>query len=168
MSKCNILCSGSRRTLFTKNNLPSIGCNIPYTEVDYIFILEYDVIDYYCNNLEKIGNSKIILREDSLHYAKNKPIMNYIESVVSSINSDRLTKFRSSGHYAAMYMIYKGFLELNIYGCDTWFDPENHLNSYTDNFVSKPENLNPNNGYIWKQQWEKMITEYKKIKFNFI
>lgn len=75
---------------------------------------------------------------------------------------------RSSLHYAAMYMISLGYTKLNIYGCDSWFDVTNYLDSYTDIFMDKPQNMPARIGVHWRDEWIKMKKQHAKVEFNFI
>jgi hypothetical protein len=168
MIECNVLGSGSRRHLYTPNNLTTIGCNIPYADVTYIAVHDFQIL----SKIENILNPhiKLIVR-DKLYsrILKEYPeLVQFVGNIFAYYEIDSNRYIVNSGHYATMYMIKLGYTKLNLYGMDSWFNENEWANSYTDQFISKPNGMNNNMGSCWKRQWELMIKQYPKVEFNFI
>jgi hypothetical protein len=181
--ECNLLCSGPRKKSYKKNGLPTIGCNIPWTDVDYTIIFDEVV-------LMKIIEMPDIIKEDvklilstvayqELRRTKSvDKLKNKIECVFKYNSLSEKIFLRSSGHYAAEWAIFKGFKKLNIYGCDNWFGDmkclDNNMHNKANPFYIK--NLNEDfdekyqimRGEYWKKSWEKMIIQNPSIEFNFV
>ena len=68
---------------------------------------------------------------------------------------------------SAEIMIRKGFTELDIYGCDSWFDPNNYWESHTNQFLKEKKETEEGLGHSWNEEWKRMMALYPNIKFNF-
>ena len=166
MMECNILGSGARRSLFRNNKLASIGCNAPWTKVNFSLIFDEQVINILPNDIEY----KLIVHSRVYgHITQNKPeFKKHIHCVFDSAIVGESKYKQSSAHYAATYMIKTGYTKLNLYGIDAWFEPENWANSYTDQFIEKPKGIPINIGMHWKSEWQLMMKQFPKVEFNFI
>jgi hypothetical protein len=159
---CDILGSGSRRNLYSESSNFKIGCNLPYCSVDKTIIFDVQVLEHI-----KTPNYKLIVH-NRVYYELKRSRPDLLEVVDSIFDHDTKKTKMSSGHYAALCAIANGYNELNLYGIDSWFDPNNWSNSYTDNFTNKPIGIPQNIGIHWKEEWELMISQYPKVKFNFV
>lgn len=142
--------------------MESIGCNVPWKNTEYTFLFDIQttiLIPLIPKTCKIVAHSRVF----------NKTIDKTRIAFRFDCGVDNKNILRcSSGHYAAMFMIYKGFKELNIYGCDSWFDTNNYRDSFTDSKINKPINFVKDLGTHWKKQWELMILQHKHIVFNFI
>ena len=183
-NECNVLCSGPSRKSYIQNDLPSIGCNFPWTKVDYTIIFDFPAIDKLCENPLLIDDSvKLVIHQRVYGHLKHTNKLDILKSKIDSIFNYPIGNtaefFRSSGHYAALYMISMGFTKLNIYGCDNYFGDDRCVDNYTHQigFPHYIENTNLINfgeerlikrGVSWRDEWHKMIKQHPNIHFNFI
>lgn len=180
--ECNVLGSGPSRKSYVPNNLPSMGCNIPWTKVDYLIISDEIVMEKICLDDMEI-DFKLILSEEAHSYLTKNNLLSKYENKIDSIFQGMRGLFsrKSCGHYACLTMISKGFTKLNIYGCDNYFGD----NICLDNWVHNKENphyisensefYGPRNnsqvyqrGLDWKKFWNQLIKKYPNVEFNFI
>lgn len=165
--ECNILGSGSRRDLFTPNNLISIGCNVPWTAVQYCCIIDNSALDFI--NTKNQDNHKFILLKHVFKYAEHKKMLNIIKKTEATIVASESNYYKfSSAHYAAVYMIHLNYKYLNIYGCNSWFDDADWYDSYTNQFMKKPQKILNNIGSLWNNGWKYLKDKYPNVCFNFI
>lgn len=160
--KCNILGSGSRRSLFNPDSLTSVGCNIPYATVEYTVLFDTEIVDVLPCQVEY----KLLVHKRVFSYLKNsRP---HLLAKVDKVFEYSTSGYKlSSGHHAANCMIKKGYTELNLYGMDAWFEPKNWENSYTDKYIAKkPGPLEM--GRAWRDGWQLMMKQNPSVKFNFI
>jgi len=161
--KCNILGSGSRRSLFKPDSVVSVGCNVPYAKVEYTVLFDTEIVDVLPYPIEY----KLLVHKRVLSYIKNNHphLLTKIDKVFEYSTSGYKL---SSGHHAANCMIKMGYTELNLYGMDAWFDPKNWENSYTDKYITKKPGGPPEMGYAWRDGWQLMMKQNPSVKFNFI
>lgn len=181
--ECNLLCSGPSRISYKENNIPTMGCNIPWAKVNWTIIFDSIVLE------------KIIDFPDFLHKDTKLIISNHAKSEMKLQNKLNLLKHdiagtfrhhystthilkRSTGHYAAEWLIHMGYTKINIYGCDNWFgddlclenymhDESNPLNIPNEN-IEKGINYVKYRGYKWRKSWQRLINQNPNIEFNFI
>jgi hypothetical protein len=178
----NIIGSGPRRTSYVPNGLPSIGCNFPWTPVDWVCIWDPHPLFKWIEYPEVIPEpTKFVISKLVKEVFIDENKYHLIKPRVHSIISDNTTQRRSSGHWAALWMIHQGFNTLNLYGIDNWFGDLLCLENITHD-TSRPhhiENMNLRNiqtdkdyilnrGIEWKQTWHDMIKTYPHVVFNFI
>ena len=182
--ECNILGSGPSRISYRENELISIGCNFPWTKVDMTIFFDIEAIYRLCETPTLIDqNTKLIIHQrvySDLNQSKKIGGLKYrIGGVFNSPLSFNQKFTRSSGHYAASWMINLGYNKLNIYGCDNFFGDDLCLINYshepsTPHYIENPnierysvEQLKTR-GKTWREEWHKMIKQHPKVEFNFI
>jgi len=166
----NVLCNGPRWKHYKPNGLYTMGCNFPPVPVDATSIIDRDVIRVWATDNVKMLTNKVVLNRASSETIKEHRRFFSLEQntikVLGTVNV--LRNYYSSGHWAAYAMIRLGFTELDIYGCDSYFDVD--IGSYTDNFVEKGKpNYNPKFVGEWRKSWKRLSQEEGKgVTFNFI
>lgn len=170
--KGNVLCNGPRRKYFTPNGLYTIGCNFPPIPVDATCIVDRNVIRSWVEGKVEMLTKNFVLTRAAIETLNEKPSKEFIsrpENAISILGHFNLARnYYSSGHWAAFAMIRLGYTELDIYGCDSFW--EMNIGSYTDNFIEKGKPLhNPKFATEWRKSWHRLSREEGKgVKFNFI
>lgn len=167
--KAAILCNGPSR----KSYQPSadydivIGCNVPWTDVDAVVILDQEIISLWAKNPELI-----IVPENSVYFGRKAYMFTdeikkraffdpYLRKIV-----DQRPPYHSSGHIAAEQAIIEGYTELDIYGCDSWF--ESTLLSSTHEWVNTSSENLMMCVTSWRARWDVLIKNNTNVKINFI
>ena len=167
MMKCAVLCNGPSRVDYrpsTEYNYV-IGCNVPWTDVDATVVLDENVIERWSKEPDLIKVPAYFSRKAWMYTDEIKKRDFFIPYMIEII--DILPEFDSSGHNAVSCMIRKGYTEIDIYGCDSWFDQT--IVSYTHQYF---KNLNPDdskkhvNG--WRKRWNNIMAGNPEVKLNFI
>jgi hypothetical protein len=163
--RCAVLCNGPSRTDYEPSTEYGfiIGCNIPWTKVDATVILDDEIIYHLAKYPELIIPSyfarKAWMLTDGIK--KRKLFEPYLIELI-----DPNYPWHSAGHIAVEIMITKGFTEIDIFGCDSWF--ENTLESYTHKY-SDTSASNVNACITgWKTRWNKIMIDSPEVKLNFI
>jgi len=153
-----LLGNGNSRILFTQADTYDyiIGCNIPWRQVDATVVMDVNVLEkfkepvrFYC--------SRNAWRE------LNKRDR-FTEHLIEIFDS--LPDYDSTGHAAARIVLGLGAKQIDIYGCDSWF--ENNTESYTHQFVdSRSENM-VKHVSVWRSRWYELMAKHQEVKFNFI
>ena len=156
--KAALLCNGPSRVVFNSSlgyNY-TIGCNIPWTKVDSTVILDVNVLKkikepvrFYC--------SRSAWREQG----DRERFVGYLIEIF-----DPLVEYDTAGHAAARILLKLGATEIDIYGCDSWW--QNNTESYTHQFVdSRSIDMNKHVS-VWRQRWYELMGKNPEVKFNFI
>ena len=165
--KCAVLCNGPSRVDFQSREGYTyvIGCNIPwFDEVDATVVLDEAVVDAWYKEPDLIKVPAYFSRHawawtDVGHRREFfRPRLIEMVSV--------LPEYDSSGHVAVTCMIKKGFTEIDVWGCDSWFDQT--IVSYTHGYV---KNLNPDDSKRhvvgWRNRWKAIMEGYPDVTINF-
>jgi hypothetical protein len=121
---------------------------------------------------------KVLIKDTSLincHVYFSQVAWDYVEEVGASSMFKSLgiiqktRKGLSSGNLACMKAVELGYIEIDIYGADAMTTNDIRSNnvskSYTRNFLdSDSMNMSPD----WRTNFNKMIHNHPKVKFNFI
>ena len=183
MKECNVLGGGPSRISYIPNDLPTIGCNFPWTKVDYTVINDVDVITKLIEFPELLSEEiGIIFHQKAYNYLLKSNIIltNRTKSIFTfyRINNELIS--RNTGHYAALWMIREGFTKLNIYGCDNFFGDLVAEESFTDTLIRNSESKyyisritktideRIERGRRWKLNWDIMIEQNPNVEFNFV
>ena len=166
--KGNVLCNGPRRKYYTPNGLYTMGCNFPPVAVDATSIIDREVINTWVAGKAPMLTNTVVLNNATTETVKQnrKYFAQNTIHILGTFNV--LRNYYSSGHWAAFAMIKLGFTDLDIYGCDSWWDID--IGSYTDNFIEKGKpNYNPKFVGEWRKSWDRLAREEGKgCAFNFI
>lgn len=158
--KTALLCNGPSRVAF-KPDLGYnyiIGCNIPWTKVDSTVVIDVKVLDKLDQPV-KLYASRNAWR-DCPTKTRDKLIGYLVELF------DPLVDYDSTGHAAARVLLTLGATEIDIYGCDSWF--EMNTESYTHRYVdSRSDNMSKHVS-VWRSRWHELMGKNPQVKFNFI
>jgi hypothetical protein len=166
--KCAVLCNGPSRVDFQSREGYTyvIGCNIPWFDgVDATVVLDEAIIEKWIKDPDLIKVPAYFSRKawawTDVGNRRDFFRLYLIELI------DILPDFDSSGHNAVKCMIRKGFKEIDIYGCDSWF--EQTIVSYTHSYI---KNLNPPDDPKrvkgWRGRWNEIMEANPDVKLNFI
>lgn len=156
--KCAVLCNGPSRTLF---NTPDgynyiIGCNIPWTKVDTTVVIDFEVFDKWDNP------TKFFSTVDAWRDCRNKKkFSDYFLGF-----ADKLKDYDSAGHVACRKLIKMNPSQIDIYGCDSWW--ENNTESFTHKYVDTRTINMDRHVIVWRERWKGLIESNPNIIFNFI
>lgn len=184
MMEGNVLGSGPSRKSYIPNDLPSIGCNFPWTRVNWTIIFDEPVIDKLVEQPNLISiETKLILHSRLVphltvnHYTSM--LRPRIDSIFSFTRIEEKQYYISSGHYAALWMINKGFNKLNLYGMDNYFGDLVCGDNYTH--IQGTQHYLPNTvkdkyseqqilarGHHWKDGWDLIQKQHSHVEFNFV
>jgi hypothetical protein len=163
-----LLCNGPSRVAFKSREGYTyvMGCNIPWADVDGTTIVDVAVI----RNFATVNYRKIdlhITREcyNILGGFKKDGIR--LNELLDCKIIPKPNDFYSSGHMAALSLIEKGYTDIDIYGCDSYF--EEVIDSFTWQFVPTYANDKHKAKQIieWRKNWASIKID-KNVKLNFI
>ena len=156
--KTALLCNGPSRLEYNPEIEYDyvIGCNIPWTKVNSTVIVDVNVLDklqplipFYCSRMAWINCNK-----------QNR----YSDYLIELF--DTLKDYDSTGHCAARILLKMNVSEIDIYGCDSWF--ENNTESFTHKYIDSRSSDMSKNISVWRSRWYEMMADNPKVKFNFI
>ena len=165
--KTAVLCNGPSRNLFNSSDGYHyiIGCNVPWTKVDATVVLDENVIDRWAKEPELITVPTYFSRKAWMHTDSIKKRSFFEKYFIDIV--DILPEYDTSGHNAVKCAIKRGAVEIDIYGCDSWF--EQTIVSYTHKYF---KNLNPDDSKKhvigWRKRWQEIIDGNPTVKINFI
>lgn len=156
--KVALLCNGPSRDLFDSSSQYDcrIGCNIPWTKVDFTVIMDVGVLDKWNNPCRFYASVKAW----NEFRTKDRFSDYLIELFVPSLDYD------TSGHAAARRAIMTGAKQIDIYGCDSWFS--DNTESYTHKFVDGRSIDMSKQISGWRKKWNTLIEANPDVKINFI
>jgi hypothetical protein len=165
--KCAVLCNGPSRVDFQSRDGYTyvIGCNIPwFDEVDATVVLDEAIVDMWYKEPDLIKVPAYFSRHawawTDVGHRREFFRPRLIEMVSPSPEYD------SSGHVAVTCMIKKGFKQIDVWGCDSWFDQT--IVSYTHGYV---RNLNPDDSKRhvvgWRNRWKAIMEGYPDVTIEF-
>jgi hypothetical protein len=156
--KCAVLCNGGSRSLFTSPDRYSylIGCNIPWRQVNATVVIDVNVLEKWkdpCPFYSSINAWR------ELH--KRQKFEQYFLGFVNTFS-----EHDSSGHAATRKVIELGYNEIDIYGCDSWFN--DNTESFTHQWVDSRLIDSSRQVGIWRQRWNDIIVNNPDVVINFI
>jgi hypothetical protein len=77
-----------------------------------------------------------------------------------------LPAYDSSGHVATSKVIQLGYDEIDIYGCDSWF--EDNTDSFTHQYVDGRPQDRSKHIVGWRKRWETIMNSNPDVKITFI
>jgi hypothetical protein len=161
--KSAVLCNGPSRILFKNPEQYDyiIGCNIPWTTVHSTVVLDVDVIKYWIKN--KLPIIPLWFSESAWRETENKDRQLFVNSFLGIVKP--LSEYYSSGHAACAKVIELGATQIDIYGCDSWFNKT--LESSTHEYVNTSGDTSKHiDG--WRNKWNLIIENNPDVKINFI
>lgn len=159
--KTALLGNGNSRILYTPQ--PNrydyvVGCNIPWTKVNSTVVMDVSVLDNIDVPVKFYASRKAWL--ECSNKSKDR-LIGYLIGVF-----DALPDYDSAGHAAARQLIKLGATEIDIYGCDSWFD--NNTDSYTHQWIDSRSIDMSKNVSVWRARWYELMAKHPQIRFNFI
>lgn len=156
--KTALLCNGPSRVAFNSELLYNytIGCNIPWTKVDSTVVMDAEVLNKY-DCYTRFYSSRIAWRD----CIKKEKLIGHLIGLF-----DSLPEYDSAGHAAARILLQIGAKQIDVYGCDSWFD--NTTESYTHKYVDSRSTDMTKHVRVWKQRWEQLMEQHPEVTFNFI
>ncbi len=171
--KAALLCNGPSRFAFKSKEGYNyvMGCNIPWCDVDGLTMIDVSVARYYATN--ELPSCQVFLsdicwnvlkgfRKDGIKLTDYLISKNLLGAIV-----DTPKEFYSTGHIAALQLIELGATEIDIYGCDSYF--EEVIDSITWQYVPSTASDKHKAKQIieWRKNWA-FIQNENNIKMNFI
>ena len=166
--KCAVLCNGPSRILYEPSTEYGfiIGCNIPWTKVDATVVLDEEVVRAWAQNLDlitvptyfsvKAWQETDVLKKRNLF----KPFL--IQLITPKY------PYYSSGHAAVEQVIAKGYTDIDIFGCDSWFSSVGI--SYTRTHIKEGGIVDGDMKHIegWRNKWQEIMDKNPNVTLNFI
>ena len=167
--KAAVVCNGPSRFAFQENLKYNytIGCNIPWTNVNATVILDSNVIERWSRSPELISCPAFFTTR-AWRSADEVKFRNYIldNKLFIELIPDH-PEFYSAGHVAALIVCNKGYTDLDIFGVDSMF--EDTVESFTNTLINDhnpdSEKQRINN---WRFIWNKLQNDFPNVSFNFI
>lgn len=155
-----ILCNGPSRVDF-KSSLGYtyiIGCNIPWTKVDSTVVMDVNILQKMKDPYSLFVSRKAWI--ECPNKVKDK-LIGYIRGLF-----DPLPEYDTAGHVACRKVLELGATEVDIYGCDSWWDDttESYTHKYSD---SRSSDMN-NHIIVWRTRWKELMDKNPQVQFNFI
>jgi hypothetical protein len=180
----NVLGSGPSRVSYIPNGLPTIGCNFPWTKVDWTLIFDHEPILKWLETPSVFPEGlPFIISWHCYDYLKKNKLLDKIESriicVFKRYNSNPNLEYPgNAGHYATEWMIKQGFNKLNLYGMDNYFGDLLCKDNFSHQLgaIHYIENIDANwseeqlvkRGKDWQTVWKRIIKCNPQVEFNFI
>ena len=166
--KAAVLCNGPSRVDYKPSSEYTyvIGCNIPWTDVDCTVILDEEVIRLWANNPALI-TVPAYFSEKAWRETDGIKKRDFFRTFLIEIIKPKYP-YHSSGHNAAEIAIKKGFKEIDIYGCDSWFSSIGI--SYTRTHIKQGGIANGDMRHIegWRSRWKEIMDKHPEVTLNFI
>lgn len=162
--KAAVLCNGPSRSLFVEPDRYDyiIGCNFPWTKVDSTVVLDIGVVQqWFKRKMPPVPTwfSRHAWRETNFTSRAY-----FRDSFLDLV--DPLPEYDSSGHVACSKVIELGYNEIDIYGCDSWW--EDVTDSHTHQYVDGRPSDRTKHIIGWRNRWKAIISSKPDVVINFI
>ena len=167
--KAAVLCNGPSRTAFSgRGNYDLvIGCNIPWTDVDYTVILDQQVVRLWGKRPGLITVPVYFSEKAWAETHKAPPGRSFFRPFLAEIIRPKYP-YHSSGHNACEVAIRRGAKSVDVYGCDSWFS---HCTiSYTREHIKEGGATPGDMKHIigWRNRWKEIMQNHPDINISFI
>lgn len=165
-----VLCNGPSRVSYVPSDEYQfvLGCNVPWTEVDATVVLDIALISIW-DEQRGLIKCPVYFSKASWEHVQQLDADFYSKFFVGDVVSEK--HYHSSGHTAVEIMIQKGFTEIDVYGCDAYFD-KTKTDSFTRDFIkieSPNQALRAVDKMIgWKVRWTTLLQRHPNVKIKFI
>lgn len=160
--KCAILCNGPTRILYKGRAGYDlvVGCNIPWTDVDFTVILDKKTIQAWVKHPEVAIVPSYFSK---IAWTEVEKLGKTSEFKIQEMITDK--KFLSSGHSALKICVEKHAKQVDIYGADSYYKTSS--DSFTRLYIKEGT---PSRRILerWKKEWDLIIATNPKTKINFI
>lgn len=164
--KAALLCNGPSRELFESQSKLDydyiMGCNIPWTDVHSTVILDIEVADYLTEH-RPLLKYPIWFGRDAwreIHRKERTKIGTYFKGIVDK------TEGESTGHVGLRKLIEEGYDDIDIFGCDSYFELSNKSSTHT--FVKNVPGNIARQIELWRTHWDNIIDHRIDVSVNFI
>lgn len=163
--KAAILGNGPSKAAYSNIGYDLIlGCNIPWTQVDFTVITDDLIVWKILRNPSLIDSASGIYLPSHVHRRLVKSKDAAAKSLLNKdVRSFLRTGSTSTGHSAAQIAIHSGASSLWIFGCDSYFS--NTVETCTPSTsVSSPD------AYVqrWRKLWQEYVNLHPNVSFNFV
>ena len=166
--KCAVLCNGPSRILYEPSAEYGfvIGCNIPWTVVDATVVLDEQVVRLWAKNPDLITVPVFFSVKAWAETDAVKKRDFFIPYLIKMINPKY--PYHSSGHTAVEQVIDKGYTDIDIFGCDSWFSKVGR--SYTRTHIKDGGVVDGDMRNIegWRNRWKEIMDKHPEVNLNFI
>ena len=166
--KCAVLCNGPSRTLYEPSTEYGfvIGCNIPWTKVDATVILDEQVVRLWAKNPDLItvpAYFSVKAWQETDGIKKRDFFRPFLIKTITP-----KYPYHSSGHNAVEQVIDKGYTNIDIFGCDSWFSKTGR--SYTRTYIKEGGIVDGDMRHIegWRNRWKDIMNKHPEVTLNFI
>lgn len=166
--RCAVLCNGPSRNLYVPSTEYGfiMGCNIPWTAVDATIVLDEQVVRLWAKKPDLITvptyfSVKAWQETDAI---KKRDF--FRQFFIKTINPKY--PYHSSGHNAVEQVIAKGYTNIDIFGCDSWFSKVGR--SYTRTHIKEGGIVDGDMRHIegWRTRWKEIMDKHPEVTLNFI
>lgn len=152
-----ILGNGPSREAYYNHNTKYdivVGCNVPWTDVDFTIVLDEEVIQRWRDEPDLITVptyfSEHAWRETDT-YKKRPFFEQYFKGLVKP-----LPEYDTSGHVACSLLIKQGYNEIHVFGADVMFADTLESRSH-EFFVNHPDVNSKHHMKGWRNRWQSIL-----------
>lgn len=161
--KCAILGNGPSHKLYNSSSEYAlvIGCNIPWSKVDFTVIMDENIIKEW-QKVRDLINVPVYFSIRAWREAHKYKFRDYLKehSLYLGLYEPEVD---STGHMAALIAINQGYKFIDLFGFDSYY--YDNVESLTRQYV---EDQPTNNSKRWRDSWNKIIDSNPNVVFNFI
>jgi hypothetical protein len=142
-----------------------VGCNVPWTDVDYTIILDEEVVERWKNEPELITCGAYFSEHAWRHIESPLKAESFFEQYKLGLVKP-LPEYDTSGHVACSLLIKHGYSEIHVYGADSVWSQT--LESRSHQFFKNHPDVN-SNPHIkgWRNRWNKLVDDHPQIRVEF-
>lgn len=142
-----------------------VGCNIPWTDVDWTMILDQDVVIEWWQKPNMI-NTQCWLGPKAWEFIQSiRQDHKFFKDKVKGIYRNVGKEYDSSAHVAFKVLAEKyEVTEIDIYGVDSIWN--GNMDSYTRNYL--PGGGGKKHVEGWSNNWNNLLDKYPHIKVEYI
>lgn len=169
MNKAALLCNGPSRVSYkpSPEYCYVLGCNVPWTDVTATVILDKPLIEMWHNDHDLI-KVPVHFGHKAWDEACRLDLQFFKDRWISTVATEPTN--HSSGHTACEILISLGYTQIDIYGCDAWFNGS--ADSFTRQFIdiSSPNREMRQAATMsgWKLRWKQLMESNPNVEINFI
>ena len=131
-----------------------VGCNVPWTEVDFTVVLDEEVVRYWAEYPDLITvptyfSKHAWMETDAIR--KRSQFEQYFQGLVYPG-----PEYDTSGHVACSLLIKQGCDEIHVYGADVMFDDTLESRSH-HLFKNHPDLDSKAHMQGWRKRWQKLV-----------
>lgn len=142
-----------------------VGCNIPWTDVDYTIILDEEVVERWKSEPELIKVPAYFSKHAWDYIDKPLKAKEFFEPFRLGIVTPR-PEYDTSGHVACVQLILSGYNEIDVYGADVMFSDTLKSRSH-DFFKNHPDPNSSAHMRGWRKRWQTIMEGYPDAIINF-